>query len=130
MGLDQYALTMRKRPETDVDFECDASELAELFYWRKHPNLHGWMRSLYIAKGGKHLGEHEWSDDFNAVPVVLIREDLIALEEAVEENVLPFTEGFFFGISLPEHKHQDHEFIAKARAVINDGHTVIYFGDY
>jgi hypothetical protein len=33
-----------------------------MHYWRKHPDLHGWMEKLCRAKGGKF-------DDFNLAPV-------------------------------------------------------------
>ncbi|ASY66520.1 hypothetical protein SJ05684_b55380 (plasmid) [Sinorhizobium sojae CCBAU 05684] len=33
-----------------VDFEI--SRATALHYWRKHPNLHGWMEHLY-PRGGK-----------------------------------------------------------------------------
>lgn len=50
MGLDMYACTLREQPATPVDFK--AEEVSELHYWRKHPNLHGWMEQLYREKGG------------------------------------------------------------------------------
>jgi hypothetical protein len=34
---------------SSVDFEVET--LAELHYWRKHPNLHGWMEQHYREKG-------------------------------------------------------------------------------
>ena len=48
MGLDMYAMTTHEKPSAPVDFE--AGESLALHYWRKHPNLHGWMESLYRAK--------------------------------------------------------------------------------
>ena len=50
MGLDMYASTLVQAPKSDVDF--DGNDAIELHYWRKHPNLHGWMESLYYEKGG------------------------------------------------------------------------------
>jgi hypothetical protein len=45
-----YAFATRTAPATPVDFTAEESQ--ELAYWRKHPNLHGWMEQLYRAKGG------------------------------------------------------------------------------
>ena len=43
-----------------VDFQDEIKMLSEngedayteIAYWRKHPNLHGWMEDLYYKKGG------------------------------------------------------------------------------
>ena len=59
----------------------------KLHYWRKHPNLHGWMQDLYYAKGGT-------AESFNCVPVQLTAEDLDRLETAVRTGTLPDTTGF------------------------------------
>ena len=42
MGLDMYAYVADKAGR-----EVDSRELA---YWRKHPNLHGWMERLAESK--------------------------------------------------------------------------------
>jgi hypothetical protein len=41
MGLDMYARTTKEPLAGAVDFKV--SEPSELHYWRKHPDLHGWM---------------------------------------------------------------------------------------
>jgi hypothetical protein len=71
-----------------VDFEPGASR--ELAYWRKQPNLHGWMEHLFRAKGGT-------AEDFNSVNLQLDAADLDALEHAIRSRTLPPTTGFFFG---------------------------------
>ena len=58
MGLDMFAYTTSEELAASVDFEVET--LTELHYWRKHPNLHGWMEALYYAKGGA-------ADTFNSV---------------------------------------------------------------
>ena len=113
MGLDMYACKTRKGVR-DITQE-------QFFYWRGHPNLHGWMFKLHSARTGD-----EFPTAFNSVPVFLGLEDLDALEQAVLNNKLPFTQGFFFGESEPYHTEEDLEFIAKARALINDGWNVFY----
>ena len=112
-----YAMTTRERFGSDVDFK--PQEPSELHYWRKHPDLHGWMEALYFVKGGR-------ADSFNCVAVRLTSDDLDLLEDVVKRNELPPTEGFFFGQTTGEEREDDLAFIAKARAAIADGQTVYY----
>ena len=51
MGLDMYACVTDEAPAKPVDFPEPENSM-KLHYWRKHPNLHGWMQQLYEAKGG------------------------------------------------------------------------------
>lgn len=117
MGLDMYAYTTsRSIPEVDFDRPDDA---IELFYWRKHPDLHGWMEALYRAKGGTNA-------NFNLSPVSLSAADIDTLEGVVAANRLPHTAGFFFGESRPEDKKDDLEFIHRARDALARGKRVLY----
>lgn len=116
MGLDMYAMTTAEPVSSEVDFKVD--ECSELHYWRKHPNLHGWMQDLYYEKGG--------TECFNCVPVVLTLEDLDKLEAEVRAGELPRTSGFFFGESDGSEAEDDLQFIAKARTEIKAGKTVFY----
>src|SRR5262249_22240445 len=71
MGLDMYAyITDQDIPAVDFSEPRDARKIC---YWRKHPNLHGWMEKLYRAKGGE-------DDGFNLAPVKLDEADIKALE--------------------------------------------------
>jgi hypothetical protein len=120
MGLDQFART--------VDNEGNKVEIA---YWRKHPNLQGWMENLWEAKGKPGLDEANMGgmglSDFNCVPLELNKDDLNDLEDAVCGNGLPNTVGFFFGNNSDDHyKQQDLEFIRKARETLDSGLTVVY----
>ena len=117
MGLDMYAFATKEKPATQVDFKVE--EVRELHYWRKHPNLHGWMRDLYYDKGGA-------AESFNCVPVVLTADDLDRLEAAIRARSLPDTKGFFFGESDGSEMQDDLAFIAKAREAIAAGLTVYY----
>ncbi len=121
MGLDMYALATKAKPETDVDFSTKNFEQEELHYWRKHPNLHGWMQNLYDAKGGT-------SDSFNGDCVILDNEDLDNLEQDIRDYNLPDTSGFFFGQSGNGYEEikDDLEFVSKAREAIKEGKTVYY----
>ena len=122
MGLDMYALATKAKPKTEVDFETKNFEPQdEVAYWRKHPNLHGWMQNLYDMKGGT-------SSDFNGDCVVLDSEDLDNLEADIREGNLPDTSGFFFGESAnnDEENENDLLFVTKAREAIAEGKTVYY----
>lgn len=118
MGLDQYASTIRHDDDNrDVDQDLQGGE--RLFYWRKHPDLHGWMERLYRERDGSEA-------DFNCATVKLSLVDLDALEEDVKNNRLPRTEGFFFGESSEEDKADDLNFIKMAREKIAEGFDVYY----
>lgn len=118
MGLDMYAFATRNHPNREVDFTT-GEENEELFYWRKHPNLHGWMERLYKAKGGVDA-------DFNCSALLVTPKDLDDLEAAVKGEALPETSGFFFGVSGPR-MEEDLTFIRKAREAIAEGKSVIYY---
>ena len=135
MGLDQYATARkgepRKVPQTWTTTDADGNEeevveyynewedSKELAYWRKHPNLQGWMEDLWIEKGN--------SGEFNCVDLELTLGDLEALEESLDNEALPETAGFFFGENADDHyAEQDREFIREARSAIKQGYKVIY----
>jgi len=116
MGLDMYAYkTKQSVPQLGFEMPEDAVQIA---YWRKHPNLHGWMEALYYRKGGTEL--------FNCTQIKLKLSDLVELEEAVIGNHLPYTTGFFFGESCPEDKGNDLAFILIAREALRSGFNVFY----
>jgi hypothetical protein len=119
MGLDQYATARKGEPQQDAEGYTYYEDTMELAYWRKHPNLQGWMEELYHQKGGE--------GQFNCVDVELTLEDLDALEESLDEEALPETAGFFFGGNADDHYAEaDREFIVAARAAIKQGYTVVY----
>ena len=101
MGLDQFSFAVPKgQIARAVDFDTEGLEEEELQYWRKHPNLEGWMKNLYYKKGGT-------SDVFNCCPLLLTEEDLQSLRKDVEEDKLPPTQGFFFGECSDEHYKEE-----------------------
>ena len=121
MGLDMYAFSTKAKPKSEVDFETNNFQPEEIHYWRKHPNLHGWMQNLYDEKGGT-------SDSFNGDCVVLTNNDLDCLEHDLKQWDLPDTKGFFFGTdeNNEEELKDDLEFVEKAREAIKEGKTVYY----
>ena len=122
MGLDMFAFSTKAKPKTEVDFETKNFDPTEIHYWRKHPNLHGWMQNLYESKGG------DPNADFNGECVVLTESDLDDLEHDIKQCDLPDTTGFFFGNSQndDDEMKDDLEFVRKARTAIKEGKTVYY----
>lgn len=124
MGLDMYAFkrlpgkseVSEADPYGEEDWE-DREKQEELFYWRKHPDLHGWMENLYRENGGE--------EEFNCVNLELTSDDLKRLKRDIKNDNLPHTEGFFFGKSSDK-KENDLEFIKKAEEAIEDGYEVYY----
>lgn len=92
----------------------------EIAYWRKHPNLHGWMEQLAEQKKLAY-------DSFNGVEMELTAEDLDALERDVKKRRLPPTSGFFFGDNSDQHYYDDDlAFIKTARTEMFMGLKVFY----
>lgn len=94
MGLDMYLFARFKDAPLKLKEEENHGTWAklnerngglDLGYWRKEPNLHG-----YIVQ--KHAGG---VDDCQRI--YLSREDLLDIINAVENKALPKTTGFFFG---------------------------------
>jgi hypothetical protein len=124
MGLDQwcYACDATEIPDgVRVDFARPDDSL-EIAYWRKHPNLHGWMQNLYVEKGGT-------DSQFNCVPVELTLDDLDKLEETIKEDRLPDTIGFFFGRSYRDSAEisYDLDFVRKAKQLILDEDKRVFY---
>lgn len=126
MGLDMFVWRVKANDVIDdltirgVEDGRDG-ELEELWYWRKHHDLHGWFEKLYRNKGGK-------EQSFNCVPVRLYPHDLDALQFDLLNNSLPSTTGFFFGDNPPDldSLSEDLKFIQKARDAIAAGDAVYY----
>ena len=118
MGLDMYAYATTAALKRVVDFP-EPEDCEELHYWRKHPDLHGWMEKLYRAKQGS-------NEDFNFAPLLLTVDDLTRLERDIKNGALPKTSGFFFGQSTGAERGNDLEFVVKARLAIAQGKTVFY----
>ena len=121
MGLDQYAYTGKTRK---------ASE--EIAYWRKHNRLEGFMRDLWIEKGRPDASK-EYPNDFNCIMIELSPPDIDRLDEAVVNDKLPETQGFFFGSDSQgdEYKKQNTlEFISEARKAFDRGDKVFYSSNW
>ncbi len=118
MGLDMYAYAAAKANE-----EWGTGSQREIAYWRKHPNLHGWMEQLWRSRNT----DPAVDPMFNGVELELTWEDLEQLEEDIKNERLPSTVGFFFGDNSDDYyRSQDLEFVKNARAEIFSGLKVFY----
>jgi hypothetical protein len=116
MGLDMYAYVANNANDQD-SIESVNEELA---YWRKHPNLHGWMEKLAKSKNLKY-------DTFNGVELELTFDDIMQLEKDIHHGNLPSTTGFFFGDASDEYyKEQDLDFVYEAKSRLFLGQRVFY----
>ena len=136
MGLDMYAYVAGKKGqqreyyetaefnETTREFENKTiTKPHEIAYWRKHPNLHGWMEQLWNSRNGG----NEDGSNFNGIELELTWEDLEVLELDIIAGTLPNTTGFFFGNDSDDHyREQDLKFIRDARAELFLGLKVFY----
>jgi hypothetical protein len=129
MGLDMYAYVAGRKGQANEYWEnydgaTDTSPVEkprEIAYWRKHPNLHGWMHRLWHERGGR--------GDFNGDELELTWEDLDRLEHDINEGTVAQLEttGFFFGDPSDDYyREQDLQFIREARAELFTGLKVFY----
>lgn len=140
MGLDQYAYVTNKAGQRDEFFEnavWDAvdgvwvnnkmSEPQEIAYWRKHPNLHGWMERLWEHK--LNLEGRDNPHNFNGIELELTWEDIDNLEKDIKSGKVSNlgTTGFFFGKPSDDYYYEkDLKFCIDAKAEIFLGRKVFY----
>lgn len=74
--------------EEKLEIKDDSDDVIELGYWRKHPNLHGYMVVTFMN------GVDECQE------IELKKEHIETIIRAVKDKKLPLTTGFFFGHSL------------------------------
>jgi hypothetical protein len=116
MGLDQYVFEVPPNHPPD--------ELVnELFYWRKHADLQGWMEQLWRTKTNPPEDE-----SMNCQQVSLTLEDILQLELVYDQ--LPYTTGFFFGTSNKFSNHDTASFIKLAKASLLNGNKLFYTADW
>ena len=110
MGLDQYAYARDEKGNVE-----------ELAYWRKHNALDGWMQNLW-----REVGDGE---SLNGQEVPVDQEDIELLEMVVERDMLPETQGFFFGGDSrynEDKKKITLDFIEEAKKALKEGKEVFY----
>ena len=145
MGLDMYAYVAAKAGQQDEFYEGamwdeklkesvnpKVARPRELAYWRKHPNLHGWMEKLWIRKlanEGKTPETSDFGSSFNGVELELTWDDIDKLEQDIKSGSVANlnTTGFFFGNPVDDYYRQyDLEFVKNARAELFVGLKVFY----
>ena len=117
MGLDQYAYVASK-----AQADWDDPSHQEIAYWRKHPNLQGWMEKLAEKKNVQY-------STFNGVEIELTWDDIDKLEKDIKAGVVAGldTEGFFFGKPSDDYYYEkDLEFCINAKAELFLGRKVFY----
>jgi hypothetical protein len=132
MGLDMYAYVAAKAgaladydegkawdKEKGAMVNPSVTEPREIAYWRKHPNLHGWMHRLWTSRGN--------DGEFNGDELELTWDDLEQLEQDIRDKNLPGTSGFFFGNDADDHyREHDLKFVREAKAEAFLGLKVFY----
>jgi hypothetical protein len=146
MGLDQYAYVALNAKERDDYYQSLEGKFVEgvwtvttktkprdIAYWRKHPNLQGWMQRLWLQKNGFAVNStdqfigNKVPPNFNGIELELTREDIDCLEQDIQNRKLPFTQGFFFGSPADDYyREQDLKFCREARAELFLGLKVFY----
>lgn len=148
MGLDQYAYAAIKANQFNEFYESGTWDSAqhdyvqaavskprEIAYWRKHPNLQGWMERLWLRKNGyatdpgQQFVEGKQAPSFNGIEVELTWEDLDQLERDIKRGSVAKlgTKGFFFGNPSDDYyRDYDLEFVQNAKAEVFLGLKVFY----
>lgn len=151
MGLDQYAYVAAKAGQNDEWWEGAVfdeqskdyqnprvAKPKEIAYWRKHPNLQGWMERLWHRKQGiLFLREFEFIEGknpqdygyFNGVELELTLDDINLLEREIKSGKISKldTKGFFFGNpSDPYYREADLKFCREAKFYLFMGAKVFY----
>lgn len=137
VGLDQFAYVAVRagvyQDYYDDDRAMPVTKPREIAYWRKHPNLQGWMQQLWLRKlampahSSEPLQQPAPPDMFNGIELELTWEDLDQLEADIRSGQLPQTQGFFFGSDADDYyRAQDLEFVKQARAELFLGLKVFY----
>lgn len=123
MGLDMY-LTGNKffwtdHQNPDNHRSEDGFKVADvnirIGYWRKHPDLHGYIVKTFAD------GEDECQE------IGLTKDDLLKIIQAVKDRKLPHTGGFFFGKSYgtDEEAAEDIAILEKAIAWMDEKEALV-----
>jgi len=110
MGLDMFLIGERYFPEHNEKYFSPEynngykvkSKQYDLGYWRKHPNLHGFIVDRF-ANGVDDCKKIELTED-----------NLQQIIQAVKENNMPQVHGFFFGESCNTNKQNTEIVLQKA----------------
>lgn len=98
MGLDMYlygVISEEPKGEKEGRPISQVKTYVNLGYWRKHPNLHGYIVKEFAQ--GHDLCQEIWLDESRLRRLIM----------TIKEEQLPYTEGFFFGASDGTEKELD-----------------------
>ena len=140
MGMSQSIETTREDLSTQVDFKIP-KDRKDVFYWRKHWDLHKWFEVLYREKGGKgeqgpfygHKDEIIPGDgSFNNLPLQLTMGDLVRWEQDIINGV-----GIYLTLPRGENNSDyghnatnDLKAVALCIEKIKAGYNVYYYPSY
>lgn len=107
MGLDMFLRGVKWPAYSHRPLKCeDGYEIRsleiELAYWRKHPDLHGFIVQQF-ANG-----------EDNCQKIYLNEKDIETILDAVRIEALPHTTGFFFGASDADQRAYSVEVLQQA----------------
>jgi hypothetical protein len=116
MGLDMYLegrvffWTDWNNPENNPtrDGYKISNMTLDLGYWRKHPDLHGFITREFAG------GQDECQD------IELSVENMERIIEAIKNKELPHTEGFFFGQSTGDEDETSIDIFKRAIGWVNE----------
>lgn len=132
MGLLQFAYAANRAGEFTefIVVTGQSNQPRKIATWRKHPNLQGWMESLWLEKGAHNRDlqyEKEFKSSFNNIELELTWDDIDNLEFAIIHGELPSTTGYFFGTDRDEqYYYDDLDFVKNARVELFCGLKVFY----
>ena len=119
MGLDMYLTGERYFWKREYKRGERKADLIDLGYWRKHPNLHGFIVEAFA----------DGEDDCRKID--LNGDRIRQIIAAVEAAALPHTTGFFFGESDGSEKEEDliilHEALRWLETEEKDVKRYIYY---
>ena len=135
MGLDQHLYSMEQDidPNTMYDNYVDGT-IDDVGYWRKHPDLHGYIEALWVEAGHPGAdspvedGGFGWST-FNGVPFELSEEDILNIIECSKKGSFgeyDNTTGFFFGETCDRHHTDTIVIMTEALKLKRQGKKIVY----
>jgi len=109
MGLDSHVYSVPLESViNDFDFH-DRHGSQELFYWRKHHDMHQFMKRLFISKGG------DMKNGFNCENIRITLDDILLLEQDMD-----------WYDEEPSAFKRDLKFISEAKIALADN-KALYF---
>lgn len=112
MGLDQFL------------FEGVDSERKEIGYWRKHPDLHGFVEELWRARNSE-----QECGSFNCEDLELSEEDILQIINCSKDKSFSKHDGtkwFFFGQTDGHHHEKTVEIMENALQLKRQGKRIFY----